>query len=72
MALGVVIINPTINANAQAPGMTLQQSNTDKQATVTIQKNRGIKSRSLYPSDLFLCPKWKFGTSASNGTTLKN
>jgi hypothetical protein len=44
MALGVVIINPTINANAQAPGITLQQSNTDKQATVTIQKNRGFKS----------------------------
>ena len=39
MGLGVVIINPAINANAQAPCMTPQQSNTDKQDLVTIQKN---------------------------------
>jgi hypothetical protein len=50
MALGVVIINPTINANVQAPGITLQQSNTDKQATVTIQKNRGFNLDPCIPA----------------------
>jgi hypothetical protein len=38
MGLGVIIINPAINANAQAPGVIPQQSNTDNQNIVTIQK----------------------------------
>ena len=36
--LGVGTINPAINANAQAAGVNSQQSNTDGQNTVTIQK----------------------------------
>jgi hypothetical protein len=38
MGLGLIITNPAINANAQAPGVIPQQSNADKQDTVTIQK----------------------------------
>jgi hypothetical protein len=38
MGFGVIITNPTINANAQVPGVVPQQSNTDEQDTVTIQK----------------------------------
>jgi hypothetical protein len=38
MGLGLIITNPAINANAQTPSMLPQQSNADKQDTVTIQK----------------------------------
>jgi hypothetical protein len=48
MGLGVVIINPTINANAQVPGVIPQQSSTDEQDTVTIQKT-GVSSSDPLP-----------------------
>jgi len=38
MGLGVVIINPIINANAQAPGVIPQQFNIYKQDIVTTFK----------------------------------
>src|ERR687884_1453032 len=48
MGLGVIITNPTINANAQVPGVVPQQSNTDEQDTVTIQKT-GVSSPDPLP-----------------------
>jgi hypothetical protein len=48
MGLGVIIINPTINASAQVPGMMPQQSSTDEQDTVTIQKT-GVSSTDPLP-----------------------
>src|ERR687885_1955327 len=48
MGLGVIITNPTINANAQVPGVIPQQSNTDEQDTVTIQKT-GVSSPDPLP-----------------------
>src|ERR671933_280756 len=49
MGLGVVITNPAINANAQVPGMMpQQQSSTDEQDTVTIQKT-GVSSTDPLP-----------------------
>ncbi|MFL6360594.1 MAG: hypothetical protein ACJ72V_14795 [Nitrososphaeraceae archaeon] len=48
MGLGVVIINPTINANAQVPGVIPQQSSTDEEDTVTIQKT-GVSSSDPLP-----------------------
>jgi hypothetical protein len=48
MGLGIVIIHPTINANAQVPGMMPQQSSTDEQDTVTIQKT-GVSSTDPLP-----------------------
>src|ERR687884_561480 len=46
--LGVIITNPTINAKAQVPGVIPQQSNTDEQDTVTIQKT-GVSSPDPLP-----------------------
>ena len=48
MGLGVIITNPTINANAQVPGVMPQQSSTDEQDTVTIQKT-GVSSPDPLP-----------------------
>ena len=48
MGFGVIITNPTINANAQVPGVVPQQSNTDEQDTVTIQKT-GVSSPDPLP-----------------------
>ncbi|HJT46864.1 MAG TPA: hypothetical protein VJ729_01690 [Nitrososphaeraceae archaeon] len=45
---GVIITNPTINANAQVPGVIPQQSSTDEQDTVTIQKT-GVSSTDPLP-----------------------
>jgi hypothetical protein len=46
--LGVTITNPAINANAQVPGVIPQQSGTDEQDTVTIQKT-GVSSSDPLP-----------------------
>ena len=48
MGLGVIITNPAINANAQVPGVIPQQSSTDEQDTVTIQKT-GVSSTDPLP-----------------------
>lgn len=48
IGLGVVITNPVINANAQVPGVIPQQSSTDEQDTVTIQKT-GVSSTDPLP-----------------------
>ena len=48
MGLGVITTNPAINANAQVPGMMPQQSSTDEQDTVTIQKT-GVSSTDPLP-----------------------
>lgn len=73
MGLGLLVVNPAISANAQVSNGTQQQSITDEQNTVAIQKTEvSALDRSMHPSNLFLCPEGKFGTSASNGTPAKN
>ena len=54
MGLGV-LINTAISANAQVPNGTQQQSITDEQNTVAIQKTEVSVLKSMHPSDMFLC-----------------